>query len=529
MGMGEEFFERLLLRTSKDTVVVFAGNLLSVLFLALSAIVVARFLGPEGYGVYSVSLVVPSIVMIFSDFGIEAALIKFVSKFKALNRDDLVKTVVVKSLAVKLMLGVSLTILNFVLAKELSNYLIGRPELVEYVRLTSPLILGQVLMNTSLATFIALGLSVRRASTQVAQAILKLALSPTLVLLGLGVLGALTGHVLSYLAVGIASTLLVVKYVGSVRKYLSNNLISVSELFKYGLPLFTSGFIGTLLSRYQYVLLTLNASDVEIGNMQAAVQFTTLLSLTTTPFSVTLFPLFSSLSVNRRDEDINKYFNAVLKYMSLFTIPASLFMAVFSTDVVRLIYGRTYILTPKYLTLTSLGYLYAPLSTALSALIAGLGTTNYIMYSSVIQALVMAPTAYALITRFGALGYALTLTLGGIPPLTFMFYVATKKAGVRVNWFCLVKIFTVSLISTIPYLTVLMMQVNYMVRLALEVIAFLTTYLVAVPLTGLLELRDVELMRNSLSRLPLFGVVINMLLNVEVKIISLKIKTQKDT
>lgn len=527
--MGEEFFERLLLRTSKDTVVVFAGNLLSVLILALSAIIVARFLGPEGYGVYSVSLVVSSIVMIFSDFGVDAALVKFVSKFRALNRDDLVKAVVVKSLAVKVLLSAFLTVLNFILARELSNYLIGRPELADYVRLTSPLILGQVLMNTSLATFIALGLSVRRASTQVAQAALKLALSPTLIILGLGVLGALVGHVLSYFVVGVASALFVVKYVGSIKKHLSNDLIGVNELFRYGLPLFISGFIGTLLSRYQYVLLALNAGDVEIGNVQAATQFATLLSLTTTPFSITLFPMFSSLSVETHREEISKYFNAVLKYMSLFTIPLSLFMAVFSTDVVRLIYGRTYTLAPEYLTLISLGYLYAPLSTALGALIPGLGATNYVMYSSLIQALVMTPAAYALISGFGASGYALTLALAGIPPLTFMVYVVIKKVGLRVDWLCLVKVFTVSLISTIPYSALLMLHVNYVVRLALEVIAFLTTYLMLVPLIGLLELRDVELMRRSLGRLPLFGVVVNVLLDVEVKVISLRVKSRKET
>lgn len=55
----------------------FTGNALSLIILAVGSIIIARLLGPENYGVYSLSLVVPSILAGLIDFGISSALIRF--------------------------------------------------------------------------------------------------------------------------------------------------------------------------------------------------------------------------------------------------------------------------------------------------------------------------------------------------------------------------------------------------------------------------------------------------------------------
>jgi len=61
----------------------FAGNASQLVVLAVASIVIARLLGPEDYGLYSLSLVVPSILAGLVDFGIVSALIRFLAKFKS--------------------------------------------------------------------------------------------------------------------------------------------------------------------------------------------------------------------------------------------------------------------------------------------------------------------------------------------------------------------------------------------------------------------------------------------------------------
>jgi O-antigen/teichoic acid export membrane protein len=65
------------------TFLVLSGQTLATLIAAAAgSIVIARLLGPDLYGVYSLSLVFPSFLMLFTDFGISPALTSFPAKLK---------------------------------------------------------------------------------------------------------------------------------------------------------------------------------------------------------------------------------------------------------------------------------------------------------------------------------------------------------------------------------------------------------------------------------------------------------------
>ena len=61
----------------------FTGNASSLAILAIGSIILARLLGPENYGLFSLSLVVPSILVGFLDLGVRSALVRFSAKFRA--------------------------------------------------------------------------------------------------------------------------------------------------------------------------------------------------------------------------------------------------------------------------------------------------------------------------------------------------------------------------------------------------------------------------------------------------------------
>src|SRR5207253_2929942 len=72
--------------------------------------------------------------------------------------------------------------------------------------------------------------------SQLMQSILRLVLSPLLILVGLGVFGALTGHVVSFLAAGFVGT--VILYAAKLRGPKggagSNFLTDVRKMLKFG-------------------------------------------------------------------------------------------------------------------------------------------------------------------------------------------------------------------------------------------------------------------------------------------------------
>ena len=60
----------------------FTGSTVATVVLAFGSIVIARLLGPDGYGLYSVSLIVPGFLLLFGDFGVNSALVKYLAQFR---------------------------------------------------------------------------------------------------------------------------------------------------------------------------------------------------------------------------------------------------------------------------------------------------------------------------------------------------------------------------------------------------------------------------------------------------------------
>lgn len=68
---------------TRGALFLFGGSAAATIVAVLCSIVVARLLGPELYGVYAISLVVPGFLLLFTDFGVSSALTRFSAKLKA--------------------------------------------------------------------------------------------------------------------------------------------------------------------------------------------------------------------------------------------------------------------------------------------------------------------------------------------------------------------------------------------------------------------------------------------------------------
>ncbi len=130
-----------------------------------------------------------------------------------MKKGEIVKEVVVKSLTLKLFIVSVISVMNYLFALELSTILAERPELSYYVSLTAVLTFSTALMNSSLSVITALGRMKLRSSIMVMQSLVKLLLSPLLVFVGLGVLGALLGHIVSYVVSCAAGLLVILNYI----------------------------------------------------------------------------------------------------------------------------------------------------------------------------------------------------------------------------------------------------------------------------------------------------------------------------
>jgi len=188
------------------------GNIIATIISAITSLVVARLLGAELYGVYTVSMVAPSLLLLLISLGINQGLTRFSSSLRVKGE----KTTLVKMLQVGLLLqtllGIIIFSVSFLFSDYLATFIIARPDYAFYVRLASLSLLFQVLFSTAGAVFVGFDRTEYSALSSTVNAIIKALVSPLLILLGFSVIGAITGFVIGYLVAGVtAASLLLIK------------------------------------------------------------------------------------------------------------------------------------------------------------------------------------------------------------------------------------------------------------------------------------------------------------------------------
>ena len=86
----------------------FAGSFVSLFVMAAGSILVARMMSPSDYGLYGVSLVLPYLFLMFSDWGVDAALTRFLARYRTERKHGMIRRQEKAALLFKLGLGGSL-------------------------------------------------------------------------------------------------------------------------------------------------------------------------------------------------------------------------------------------------------------------------------------------------------------------------------------------------------------------------------------------------------------------------------------
>jgi len=499
----------------------FAGNALSTIILAIGSIIVARLLGPEAYGLYAISLVAPGLLLLFTDFGVSAAVTMFSAKLRAEGKAPQAAGMLRSAILFKLLTATAMFALCLILSETLAARLLNRPGIGPLVRLVALSIPFQAVFATASSAFLGLDRMQDNALTLNIQSIVKAASAPVLLLLGFGVVGALTGYVLGYAAAGASAlAILFLKHyrsLGGAEKgdSLGENL---RAMMGYGLPLYASALLGSLLAQYQSIILAQLTSNIDIGNLNVAMQFATLIGVLTSPMAV-LFPAFSKL--NPEGREAKRLYGLSVKYTALLIVPAAVAIAILSRDLIFAIYGPSYSLAPLLLSTYAMNFLFSGIgSLVIGNLLSGAGETKLILKANLINLAVFAPLAPVLILTYGVLGAVLAGLASTLASLAYQLLAARKRLGVGFNPSASLKIYLASILSAAPIL--LFLQLSPFQGLANVIFGgclFLLAYLTASPLLGAVRMSDIENLKLILGRLKIAR-LLNPILAYEAKLAS---------
>jgi len=93
-----------------------SGTALSTVIMAIASILVGRLLGAELYGQYALALVVPQLLFLLTDFGINQGIIKYAASHRAKGEKDHAAKIIRHGTLFRILIGILISATTFALA-----------------------------------------------------------------------------------------------------------------------------------------------------------------------------------------------------------------------------------------------------------------------------------------------------------------------------------------------------------------------------------------------------------------------------
>ncbi|MDR2720345.1 MAG: oligosaccharide flippase family protein [Nitrososphaerota archaeon] len=512
--------------SARGSFFLFSGATIASIILAVSTILMGRFLGPDLYGQYNLVLVIPSLLVLFTDLGMNAGVTKFVASLHAEGKDERIPTIIKYSLLFRIGIGVIISIISIVFASYFA-LIINRPDFTFYIQLASLSVIFQVIFTNTNSAFVGLDKSEYSALNSTVRAVLTTILQVALVIFSFNVTGALIGYVGGFVVSSVIGSALLFYRVLKSKNIVSQTTTESGRnvlvlLTRYGLPVYVSVVLIGFFPLYQQLVLAFFSSNAAIGNFKAAYNFAILLTTISTALTTAFLPAFSKLE-SATPQVISAFFNKANKYTCLIIIPITVSAIIFSEPIVNLLYGSTYTSAALFLSLSCSVYLLAIIgSLTLLSVFNGLGKTRLTMNMTLIHFVLLLILTPAFAAFYDVVGVIVASLVSTLVASVYAAVIAHKQLQLKFTFRHNLRIYLISLISAFPPLALLLFtSLNFIVVLLVGGILYLIVFVTLMPLLRIVNKTEIETLAKVTNKLPLVKSIAKPLFSYQHKILRL--------
>lgn len=315
-----------------------AGGVLN----AAAQMLLARVLGPAGFGIYALGLTVLRMVSVIAPLGLRGGVVRFASRYLGHDQRGL-NSLLVQSLGLAFLLGLAAAIALVAAAPWLANEVFGEPALSPVLRLFAvafPIV-------TTLKVAAGATLLVRRTQFAVvaedlAPATVNLCLLIGFYFLGMRLLGSVLASVLSF-SVGLLLALLFLRRLfPEVFAARLETRFVIGELLRFSATASVAGVLFSLTSWVDRLSLGYFRTPSEVGVYQAACQVTIFFPIVLGAFGTMLSPMTADLHQKGNLADLQQLFRISTRWSLYASIPVGLVLWFATSPLIIVVFGPPY-------------------------------------------------------------------------------------------------------------------------------------------------------------------------------------------
>jgi O-antigen/teichoic acid export membrane protein len=386
---------------STNTVITAITGILNLGFGVLTSVILARLLGPEGKGIYTLATLLPSLIVTFGNLGIGPATVYYVARDEFQRREILGNNILL-----------SVGIGGFGILAGLVVVLCFRETVFPGVS-PSYLLLALVLVPVefffSYVNYVLLGAQRIKEFNyvQIAQSVLFLAfIAFALLALRAGVTGAILAGFFTWLIVDALVFRLARRVAGGID--LKPNIFYMKRATTYGVQAHLSNILGFLNYRADMFLVNWFLGPAAVGLYSVGVGLVEKLWMVSYAASTVLFPRVAAETEEQRRKEFTPL---VARTVLWITGPAALALVLLSRWIVLLLYSEAFLPAVGALKALLVGIVTLSAGRVLSNDIAGRGFLRLNIYTDLAAITTNVVLNLLWIPRYGIVGAAWASTV----------------------------------------------------------------------------------------------------------------------
>ncbi len=503
MPNEESYLNESLRKIAKGAGIVLIGTIIGRAFGYGSRIIIARFLGASDYGLISLGFAALTMAAALAAIGLPAGVTRYVSFYKGKKDKGKIKGAIISAIKMNLPISLIFALLLFFGADWISIHVFHDANLTPVLRIFSIAVPFLVLAQNLLSATIGFQEMRYQVYTEnIFKESLKLAAIVILVALGFGAIGAAWGWVLAIVLMPLLAFYFLEKKLFPIFNTKIKATSMKRELFSFSWPLIFVGMAGMVMGFMDTLMLGYFCTSYEVGIYNAALPTAMLIKMPTVIFASIFMPVITELYAREKYYDLKNTYSAVTKWILSLAFPAFLLMALFSDDVIRILFGAEYVIGAEALTILAFGFLISTVFARASDIIVVFGRTKITMGCYLTSSAANICLNLYLIPIFGVSGAAMATasSLIFLNVLYFIFsYRISKMQPFKPNH--LKPIFSATIAVLIVYaLTKYLIGISFFVLVAM-LFVFFALYFFLLLLFKSFEEEDLMIMRAIDQRL----------------------------
>ena len=495
---------------ANSALIVFGTFVVAKIFGYLYRIIIARYFGPEVYGLYTLSIIIASWIVAISAFGFSEGILRYISFYRGRKEVQKIRYLFRFSSKILFFSTITISFTVFLFSEFIATSIFHNRDLIIFIKFFS--------LISPFWVFSSYFLSVLRAFEKIKEASVIESVIQTMIkvvsLLFFIFIGINTSSIIFSFFMGTLSTLLLTFLYS---KYKLSNIFEKYELKKnekkkvirrfisYSWPMFFLGFFSSFFYWTGSFMLGYFKSVTEVGLYNAVVPIAILLSMAPEIFLQLFFPLVTKEYSMKNFEFIKKISKQIGKWVFMINLPVFFLMMLFPEMIIKILFGQNYVLAANSLKFLAFGLLFSSLFLISQNLLSMAGKSKIIFYDVIIVSIlnvflniffIQKQFIFGIDNSLGINGAAIATSIS-LLILNFLFLIQAKKytsvSPLKKEMF---KIFLASLLSFAVLIILKKFLETTLISFIFMVMLFLLIYLLLLFLFRVFDEEDVMVLAN---------------------------------